>query len=382
MKKTSFVITTLLILPILFLGLRLFHQNVQHTEININALITHALQQSMEQDLEARFQKIPHFTHHTSGKTHSEHTDITTYNKGIKKIEKKAINFKSSMALPNIDYLHKQTIAKDLNPIQPDSLLKLFTNELKQLQISAPAGIIYQDEKQRLYSQNDSTGYLRANFVTEIDSFDLSNQLKLTAWVDYGTSSIIRFMNIRGYIGAILCVVSLAIASIVFSCHLLRTKRQAKQNNIPVTEEYQNEPLEENILATEEHQGKILEENTINTEEHQDKTLKENTTATEKHQDKTLEELIILPQTCIAIIDGKQYKLAKKDYGLLHFLMSHIASPQPTEVIQAEFWPTGVIDNVYVHINNLNKILHPHDLDIDKSSAGYQLAKLKSNQPS
>lgn len=134
-------------------------------------------------------------------------------------------------------------------------------------------------------------------------------------------------MNIWGYIGIILCVISLAITSILFSCRLVRVKRQKKQNS-PTTKEHQDQPLKERI---------------------------------------------ILPQKCIAIIDGEQYKLPKKDYELLHFFMSNIASPISTESIQTKFWPSGVITNVYVHINNLNKILHPHSLDVEKSSAGYQL---------
>lgn len=326
MKQTPLLIIATLILATIFSGF-LFTYSIQTARNNVNIQICHALKQSMKQDLELRTGQISHSQHRKGKQAKTKCIELTEENPITHQAEHKRFTFKDSINVLTAQQMLKQYISRNLNPIHPDSLLKLFTAELNRLRISVPAGIIYQNGEQRFYSRNDSSSHLQASFVTELDSFDLSNQLKLTAWADYGIPTVIRFMNIWGYIGIILCIASLAVVFLLFSYHLVRVKSPKKQNS-PTTKEHQDQPLKERI---------------------------------------------ILPQKCIAIIDGKQYKLPKKDYELLHFFMSNIASPISTESIQKKIWPSGVITNVYVHINNLNKILHPHSLDIEKSSAGYQL---------
>lgn len=87
----------------------------------------------MKQDLELRTGQISHSQHRKGKQAKTKCIELTEENPITHQAEHKRFTFKDSINVLTAQQMLKQYISRNLNPIHPDSLLKLFTAELNRL---------------------------------------------------------------------------------------------------------------------------------------------------------------------------------------------------------------------------------------------------------
>ncbi|MBM6806276.1 winged helix-turn-helix domain-containing protein [Bacteroides caecicola] len=308
------IATTLIII----IGVLINYYNGKAKE-RLEESVYNGLKEALDEDLNQRRSKILQIIGAESSPNRKvKQVTTTAYNEETKRIEEKTYTFKDSIDLQTADKLGEQLFLSKKYPIQPDLLLGLLNSKLN---VNIPIGILYWDGKQPHYSHNDSIGYMQADYRAEIDSIDLSYQLKVKAWANYGIGTFLSSWKPEEYTIVVILIITLLFISAKEMLVIWNNRKQEKRQDI------------KNFIK-------------------------------------------INHQTGCTIIDKTSYNLPPLDLQLLNLFLENPNRFLTKEEIKKELWDKhSISDNtLYVHIATVKNILSFHNYTIENSrNQGYQL---------
>lgn len=308
-------------ITLIAIGIILMDTDYHYAKTNLNKALLHALQECVDKDLAERMLPISASSSGFKANRKVKTAEITTYNEATQQAETDTIVFRDSIDQNIYENLTKQYVLAKLNPIRPDTLLKLFKQELKERHgVDMAAGITYWDGKQAHYSGNDSATYAQPSYCVRIDSLDIYYQLWVEARTNCGIGTIMRFGSPMGYIALIALAAGLLTAGLTL--FLQRNKKKGKN-------------LKEEIKTD-------LAAGTV--------TIAENS-----------------------------YSLPPLEIRLLDLFLNHPYRVLNKEEIKRQIWESeSVTDNtLYVHITKIKNLLQPHSYTITNiRNCGYRLERV------
>lgn len=315
MKKAPYILfigITLIVISIILIG-----TNYHYAKTKLNETLFYTLQKCVDKDLTGRMLPIPASSSGFTANRKVKTAEITTYNEATQQTKTDTIVFRDSIDQNIYKNLTKQYVLAQLNPIRPDTLLKLFKQELKERHgVDMAAGITYWDGKQAHYSGNDSATYAQPSYCVRIDSLDVYYQLWVEARANCGIGTVMRFGSPMGYT----TFIALAAGLLTTGLALFLQRKKKKEKSL-------KEEIKTNLAA-----GTVT-------------------------------------------IAKNSYSLPPLEIRLLDLFLNHPYRILNKEEIKRQIWESeSVTDNtLYVHITKIKNMLQPHSYTITNiRNCGYR----------
>lgn len=298
----------------------------------VEANIDYAFKEAIEKDYQFRksfqptrstalqnFVQAPEYDRKIKSYTVRTRTGITTY------------QFKDSIPEETAKRLMNQYILKSRRPIQPHTLKKYFQDILQTKDIEAQVGVLLIEDSLRHWSAADSI-VPEGAYSTPRQVLDITGKIKVQAWADYSTGTLIRHLDPVVYIFLLLLIGVLM--------YFWPSRKRPEE-----TETEETEPQAQEAEETE--QG-----------------------------------ILINPEKHTLHIDGTECNIPKLDLALLTMLHERKGECVTREEIKQHFWATdsNADEKIDTHIRIIRKALKdfPDYQVITVRGKGYYLHQEKN----